>query len=41
MKGMLEKSRNLTFVETPVTVKGALSEDNRGALTALKDALCK
>jgi len=41
MKGMLEKSKNLTFVETPVTVKGALNEDSRGALAALKDALCK
>ena len=41
MKGMLEKSKNLTFVETPVTVKGGLNEDSAAALTALKDALCK
>ena len=41
MKGMLEKSKNLTFVETPVTVKGGLNDDSRAALTALKDALCK
>ena len=41
MKGMLEKSKNLTFVETPVTVKGSLNDDSCAALTALKDALCK
>ena len=41
MKGVLEKSKNLTFVETPVTVKGGLNEDSAAALTALKDALCK
>ena len=41
MKGMLEKSKNLTFVETPVTVKGGLNDDSCAALTALKDALCK
>ena len=41
MKGMLEKSKNLTFAETNVTVKCALNEESSAQLTALKDALCQ
>ncbi|MBR4868610.1 MAG: flavin reductase [Clostridia bacterium] len=41
MKGMLENSKNLAFVEPVVTVKSALNEESNTALNALADELCK
>ena len=41
MRGMLEKSKNLTLVEGDVTVMSALNDDSRAALAALADELCK
>ena len=41
MKGMFEKSKNLTFADTNVTIRSALNEESREALEALSDELCK
>lgn len=41
MKGMFEKSKNLTFADTTVTIKSALKKDSREQLEALADELCK
>lgn len=41
MKGMLEKSRNLTYVETAVTIRSALNEESAAQLEILADELCK
>ncbi|MGN1111564.1 MAG: flavin reductase [Acutalibacteraceae bacterium] len=41
MKGMFEKSKNLTFADTTVTIKSALKEDSTKQLEALADELCK
>ncbi len=41
MKGMFEKSKNLTFAENNVTIRSALNEDSRKALESLSDELCK
>ena len=40
MKKMLENSKNITFAEPVVTVKGALASDSEAQLAALADALC-
>ena len=40
MKGMLEKSKNLSFAETEVTILSALNEDSSAQLNALSDELC-
>ncbi len=40
MKGMLEGSKNLTYLENTVTVKSALKEDTRAAIAAMADELC-
>ena len=39
MKGMLEKSKDLTFAEPVVTVRSALNEESMAALQQLADAL--
>ncbi len=39
MTGMLEKSKELTFVQPTVTIKGAVNEAVRGQIEALADAL--
>ncbi|MBQ4465299.1 MAG: FprA family A-type flavoprotein [Oscillospiraceae bacterium] len=39
MKGMFEKSKNLTFTETTVTIKSALNQQNREQIAALADEL--
>ena len=39
MKNMLEKSKNLTFVEPTVTVRSALNKDSTAQLKQLADAL--
>ena len=40
MKGMFEKSKNLTFAENNVTIRSALNEESTKALEALSDELC-
>ena len=39
MKGMFEKSKEVTFVEPVVTIRGALNEASEAQLAALADAL--
>jgi flavorubredoxin len=41
MKGMFEKSKNLTFAETTVQIKGALNADSSAQVEALATELCK
>jgi len=41
MKGMLEKSKNLTYCENTVRILSALNEDSAAQLTALADALAE
>ncbi len=41
MKTMLEKSKNITYTDTAVTIHSALNEDSAAQLTALADELCK
>ena len=39
MKGLLEKSKNITFAEPVVTLKSALNDASRAQISALADAL--
>ncbi len=41
MRGMLEKSKNLTFAENTVTVTSALNEASAAKVDALAEELCK
>ncbi len=41
MKGMLEKSKNLTFADTTVKILSALNEESNAQLNSLADELCK
>ena len=41
MKGMLEKSKSLTYADTVVTIHSALNEASTEQLNALADELCK
>ncbi len=41
MRGMLEKSKNLTFTETTVTITSALNEASAAQVEALAEELCK
>ena len=41
MRKMLESCRNMTFLEKTVTIKSALTEDNRRQLEEMADELCK
>ena len=41
MKGMLEKSKNLTYADTTVTIVSALNEASSAQLSALADELCR
>lgn len=41
MRGMLEKSKNLTFAENTVTITSALNEVSAEKVDALADELCK
>ena len=41
MKGMLEKSKNLTYTENTVKIMSALNEDSTNQLNALADELCR
>jgi hypothetical protein len=38
---MLEKSKDITFTDTTVTIKSAMNEDNIKQLEALADELMK
>ena len=41
MKGMLEKSKNLTYTESTVKILSALNEESNKQLEALSDELCR
>ncbi len=41
MKGMLEKSKNLTYAENEVTILSALNADSTAQLEALAEELCR
>ena len=41
MKGMFEKSKDITFAENTVKIFSALSEDSRAQIAALAEELCK
>ncbi len=41
MKGMLEKSKNLTYTETTVKILSALNEESTAQLNDLADELCR
>ena len=40
MRGMLEKSKDITYADTLVTVKSALNEESRSAIKQLAKELC-
>ena len=40
MKGLLEKSKNLTYTEASVKIMSALNDESRAQLSALADELC-
>ena len=41
MKGMFEKSKNITFTDTTVKLLSALNDDSRAQIEALAEELCK
>ncbi len=41
MRSMFEKSKNITFTNTTVKIKSALSEESRGEIEALANELCQ
>ena len=41
MKGMFDKSRNITFTDTTVKILSALNEDSRAQVEALAEELCR
>lgn len=41
MKGLFEKSKNITFTDTTVKIMSALNEESQGQLNALCKELCK
>ena len=41
MKGMLEKSKNLTYTDTTVKILSALNDESSAQLNALADELCR
>ena len=41
MRGMFEKSKNITFTDTTVKILSALSEDSKAQIEAVADELCK
>ena len=41
IKGMLEKSKDITYTDTTVTIKSAMNEENIKQLEALADELMK
>jgi len=41
MRGMFEKSKNITFADTTVKILSSLSEESRGQIERLTDELCR
>ena len=41
MKGMFEKSKNITWLENNVKVMSSLSEENIAEIDAMAEELCK
>ena len=41
MKGKFEKSKNITWLETEVTIKSALNAESSGQIEAMADELCR
>jgi flavorubredoxin len=41
MKGMFEKSKDITFAQTTVKILSALNADSRAQLEALAEELCE
>lgn len=41
MSGMLEPLKNLSYLSAPVTLRSAMTDENRAAIAALADELCK
>ena len=41
MKGLLEKSKNLTYTEATVKILSAVNDDSRAQIQALADELCE
>ena len=41
MKGMFEKSKNITWLESSVTIKSALNDDSRAQIEAMAKELCQ
>jgi len=41
MRGMFEKSKNITFTDTTVKILSALSDESRGQIEAMADELCR
>lgn len=41
MTGMFEKSKNITWLDTSVTIKSALNDDSRAQIEAMAKELCQ
>ena len=41
MRGMFEKSKNITFTDTTVRILSALNDESRGQIEAMADELCR
>ena len=41
MKGMFEKSKDITWLNTTVKIKSAVSAENKDQLQAMADELCQ
>ena len=41
MKGLIEKSKNITWLENTVTIRSAMTTDNRDGLQRMADELCQ
>ncbi len=41
MKGMFEKSKNITYLDTTVSIRSAMNEENRNAIQSMAEELCR
>lgn len=41
MKAMFEKSRNISYIDTTVTLRSAMTEENAGAIEKMAEELCR
>ena len=41
MKAMFEKSRNINYIDTPVTLRSAMTEENAEAIERMAEELCR